>query len=217
MVEIVNKAREFCEDQEKIVKEKNERERNISEKENEKKEKNEEERKMSVNTENKENKEEEQIPESEEEEEEEFSKSKKEKGVLATNISRNKKVIFYYIGVFIVNIVVRGSNLLALVIPDSAIGLFINGIATDGVLLITFLAPWIFGGREALKEEKAETKRIKVERTGIGKELSWERIKNEGLRISNELQATVMEQNDLKPYRYTPPADVGIGSEVKEE
>ena len=162
-----------------------------------------------------ENKEEETEPEKEEEEEE-TPKPEKEKGVIATNISRNKKVIMYYIGVFIVNVVVRGSNLLALVIPDSPVGLFINGMATDGVLLITFLAPWIFGGKEALDREKEETKRVKVERTQMGKDLSWEKIKNEGLRISNNLQADLREESGLKPYRYSPPADVGIGSEEKE-
>lgn len=154
-----------------------------------------------------------ETPKPEKEEEEEETPEEKPKGVIATNISKNKKVILYYLGVFIVNIVVRGSNLLSLVIPDSPLGIFINGIATDGVLLITFLAPWIFGGREALKEEKEETKRIKIERTGIGKELSRVNIMNEGLRISNELQATIMEQNKLKPYRYDPPASIGIGSE----
>ena len=146
-------------------------------------------------------------------EEEETPKPKKKKGVIARNISKNKKVIIYYLGVFIVNIAVRSSNLLSLIIPDSVMGSFINGIATDGVLLVTFLSPWIFGGREALDREKKETKRIKVERTGIGKELSRVNIINEGLRISNELQATIMEQNELKPYRYNPPADLGIGSE----
>lgn len=165
-------------------------------------------KKMSVNTES-----EKESSESEKDEEKEEVPEEKSKGIIAANISKNKKVILYYLGVFIVNIVVRGSNLLSLVIPDSPLGVFINGIATDGVLLITFLAPWIFGGREALDREKKETKRIKIERTGIGKELSRVNIINEGLRISNELQATIMEQNELKPYRYEPPADLGIGSE----
>jgi len=156
-------------------------------------------------------------PEKEEDKEKDPPKPEKEKGIIATNISRNKKIIIYYLGVFIVNVVVRGSNLLSLVIPDSPVGGFVNGIATDGVLLITFLAPWIFGGKEALDKEKLETKRIKVERTGIGKELSRVNILNEGLRISNELQAGIMEQNNLIPYRYEPPADMGIGSEVKPE
>lgn len=149
--------------------------------------------------------------------EEESPKPEKEKGVIAKNISKNKKVILYYLGVFIVNIAVRASNLLSLIIPDSALGGFANGIATDGVLLITFLAPWIFGGREALDREKKETKRIKIERTGIGIELSRVNVVNEGLRVTNELQAGVREENGLKPYRYDPPADVGLGSERNKE
>ena len=160
---------------------------------------------------------EEEKSEPEKDEDEETPKSKKKKGVIAKNISKNRKVIIYYIGVFIVNIAVRSSNLLSLIIPDSPLGVFLNGLATDGVLLVTFLSPWIFGGREALDIEKENTKRVKIERTQIGKDLSWERVKNEGLRISNELQATIMEQNELKPYRYEPPADVGLGSEVKPE
>ncbi len=149
----------------------------------------------------------------EEADKDESPKSPKKKGVIATNISKNKRVIIYYLGVFIVNIFVRGSNLLSVILPDSPVGSLINGIATDGVLLITFLAPWIFGGREALKEEKEETKRIKVERTKQGKELSRVNVMNEGLRISNELQATIMEQNELKAYRYDPPPTNGLGSD----
>jgi len=202
-MQIVKKAKEFCEDSLKKL---------------------EEEKKMSANKENKEEevkevKEEEEPPKPEKEKEKpkEEEEEPKSKGIIATNISKNKKVILYYIGVFIVNVVVRGSNLLSLIIPDSPAGGFVSGIATDGVLLITFLAPWIFGGKEALDEEKKETKRIKVERTGIGKELARVNVLNEGLRTKNELQATLMEQNGMKPFRYNPPSDIGYGCEVKPE
>ncbi|MHA1277080.1 MAG: hypothetical protein ACTSQ8_07835 [Candidatus Helarchaeota archaeon] len=135
----------------------------------------------------------------------EAEEEKRKNGVIATNIKKHKKIIIYYLGVFLVNVAVRAANYLSMIYPDSPIGVFLNGVTSDSVLFITFIAPWIFGGREAISLEQQKTKRVKEEREKIGKELSRIKEEKEGLRITNQLQAQLLQENGFKPYVYESP------------
>ena len=116
---------------------------------------------------------------------------------LKENIQSNKAAILYYSGVFLVsvfNIVV--SNLDDVLPIDSIWGKIIKGIADIGLIYFTIIAKFIFG-------RDADLDRVKIERQKLGNLNEDLKVQNEGLRITNKLQAQLLQENALNPYEYS--------------
>ena len=116
---------------------------------------------------------------------------------LKENIESNKAAILYYTGVFLVAAFSQIVNNLDEIIPKNAwyYGI-ITGIASLGLIYFTIIAKFIFGKDAALD-------RVKKERQQQGIENNDLRIVNEGLRVTNKLQAHLLQENKLDPIMYT--------------
>lgn len=116
---------------------------------------------------------------------------------LKSNIQSNKAAILYYTGVFLVSAFNVTVQQMGDVIPqDIWWGQVIQGIANLGLIYFTIIAKFVFG-------RDADLDRVKTERKDLGVLLEASNIKNEGYRITNMLQADILNENQFKPYRYS--------------
>jgi len=117
---------------------------------------------------------------------------------LKENFKNNKGKVLYYVGVFLVLCVKAGFVFVQSSVPNpnEPLGVLIIDISEYTIIAFTIIGPYIFG-------RDSDLDRVKMERKDLGIENQTLRESNEGYRVTNELQAGVLEENQFKAYRYT--------------
>jgi len=115
---------------------------------------------------------------------------------LAENIQKNKTKAWYFIGI-IIAACFKGimETIQKYLIEDTWWGDSLIIFTGYAVLAVSLIAPLIFG-------LDPEIKRVKDERKDIGTNYTTVLAENEGLKVTNQLQADILQQNQFKPYKY---------------
>jgi len=115
---------------------------------------------------------------------------------LQDNINKNKGKALYYAGIILAAMFKQLFETLSKYLPaDTWWGDGLAVIFGYVIIAISIIAPLLFGN-------DPEITRVKSERKEIGQGKNQTDIENEGLRVTNKLQAQLLAENDLKPYEY---------------
>jgi hypothetical protein len=116
---------------------------------------------------------------------------------LKENWDTNKKKIWYYVGL-IIGLILKafGSYVEAITPQNSPLGIFVLEVISYIIIGYALIGPLIFGRDKDLD-------RVKKERTQQGKDMKDMEIVNEGLRVTNYMQAQVLKEcGSIKTYKY---------------
>ena len=115
---------------------------------------------------------------------------------LKENIQTNKTKAWYFLGIIIAACF---KEVIETIQPyleqDTWWGDALLVLTGYAIVAVSIIAPLIFG-------KEAEIERVKGERKELGKENARLTSENNGYNITNNLQADILKENELKEYRY---------------
>ncbi len=110
-------------------------------------------------------------------------KEEKKSNIFEKNLKRNKRIIYFYIGGFLVAAFGQFGDYLSTIIPDNELGNFIRGIIGLSTVYLTVIAPYIFGNKEELQDKKDEIAELKD--------------KKYALHVTNQMKDHLLKENKI--------------------